>query len=408
MSGIPRPSARTELPAPADIGQIGVGICREGWYFIVVLAFIAAGAILREVNLLFVLAGLMMGPLLVNWRMAVVTLRDLRWTRKLPDSIAAGDTLHVDIAIESLRQSMDSWGLVATERIERIAPAGDPWAKDVEIRFPHVAAGDSQREGYEGKLPRRGVYRFGPLVVRTRFPLGLVEGQYTADETQELIVCPRLGRLTRSWLRLLQIGPSGSESKAHQQGSVEGEFFGIRDWQPGDSRRWIHWKTSARRQKLAVRQFEIQHRPDLAIVLDLWQPEVPSLEQETILERAVSFVATAVHDLAQRPTGRLLVAIAGKTIEILSGGSSQSLYRGVAELLAVSESSSEDRRDEAIAEVRRRVAPGTMTLIVTTRPSGRLKQDPAAPVVGAIPEMAREVVTIHADGEELGQYYQEG
>ena len=94
MSGVSLPSTRTRAPA-AGIGQIGVGICREGWYFIVVLAFIAAGAILREVNLLFVLAGLMMGPLLVNWRMAVVTLRDLRWSRKLPESIAAGDTLRV-------------------------------------------------------------------------------------------------------------------------------------------------------------------------------------------------------------------------------------------------------------------------------------------------------------------------
>lgn len=402
MSGVSLPSTRTRAPA-AGIGQIGVGICREGWYFIVVLAFIAAGAILREVNLLFVLAGLMMGPLLVNWRMAVVTLRDLRWSRKLPESIAAGDTLRVEISVKCERPSMDSWGLVVADRIERISPAGDSWEKDAEVRFPYVAAGDSQREAYEGKLPRRGIYRFGPLIVRTRFPLGLVEGQYTAEEAQEIIVCPRLGRMTRAWHQLLQLGPSGSESKSHRQGSVEGEFFGIRDWQPGDSRRWIHWKTSARRQKLAVRQFELQHRPDLAILVDLWKPDSPSLEHEALIEKAVSFVATAVHDLAQRPTGRVLVVIAGETLEVIAGGSSQSLYRSVAEQLAVAEATATDRRAEATSEIQRRVASGTMTLVVTTRPSeAKPGATPTAPS-----ERGRETIQLHADSETLSQYYQE-
>ncbi len=43
-------------------------VCLETWYYLVVMGFILAGAMLREINLLIVLFGMMVGPLLYNWR----------------------------------------------------------------------------------------------------------------------------------------------------------------------------------------------------------------------------------------------------------------------------------------------------------------------------------------------------
>ena len=36
-------------------------LCREGWYYLLVLGLIFGGAMLREVNLLLVLAGMLPG-----------------------------------------------------------------------------------------------------------------------------------------------------------------------------------------------------------------------------------------------------------------------------------------------------------------------------------------------------------
>lgn len=48
------------------VGRRRVGICREGVYYLFVLAFIVGGATARDLNLLFILAGMMVGPLLFN------------------------------------------------------------------------------------------------------------------------------------------------------------------------------------------------------------------------------------------------------------------------------------------------------------------------------------------------------
>ena len=43
-------------------------ICREGWYYVAIMAVVLGGAVLHEVNLLLILAGILLGPLLLNWR----------------------------------------------------------------------------------------------------------------------------------------------------------------------------------------------------------------------------------------------------------------------------------------------------------------------------------------------------
>ena len=42
------------------IGKKRISICREGLYYLVVLSFIMAGAVMREINLLVVIAGMML------------------------------------------------------------------------------------------------------------------------------------------------------------------------------------------------------------------------------------------------------------------------------------------------------------------------------------------------------------
>ncbi|MEX2560982.1 MAG: hypothetical protein WD403_13760, partial [Pirellulales bacterium] len=68
-----------------------VAISREGWCYLVVMAFILAGALLRQINLLVILFGMLAGPMLASWRLVKATLRRLDVKRNLPDSISAGD-----------------------------------------------------------------------------------------------------------------------------------------------------------------------------------------------------------------------------------------------------------------------------------------------------------------------------
>ena len=71
-------------------------ICLEGWYFLAIVLFIAGGAILGEVNLLLALTGMLVGPLLFNWRFVQLSLRQVEVTRRLPWRVNAGETLTID------------------------------------------------------------------------------------------------------------------------------------------------------------------------------------------------------------------------------------------------------------------------------------------------------------------------
>jgi len=342
-------------------------ICTEGWFYLIVLAFVLGGALLRNMNLLLVLFGMMASPLVLNWRLVRATLARLDFRRKLPKSVSAGDLLVVELEAVNSRRRLGSWAIAAEDRIQREGD-GEPSPPILgSVLFPHVPAGQSRKESYRGRLTQRGRYHFGPLRVSTRFPFGLVRMTTTLDQPQTLMVYPRLGRLTRRWQRLHQSADVGTSHVQRRQGLLEGDFYGLRDWRKGDSRRWIHWRTSARRQSPAVRQFEQRRNQDLALIVELWQPENPNTRQRENIELAVSFAASIVSDLCRRGGRALWVGLAAASPRHDHGPASLGLAREVLESLAVAESTTRDRLPEVIGTTLDAIRQGTNTIVVSTR-----------------------------------------
>ena len=51
------------------------------------------------------------------------------------------------------------------------------------------------------------------------------------------------------------------------------DFYGIRSYRPGDSPRWIHWRTTARVGQPMVREFEEPPQQHLTVILEAWLPD---------------------------------------------------------------------------------------------------------------------------------------
>ena len=107
-------------------------LTREGWYYLAVLAFIIGGAVLRSINLLVVLAGMMIGPLLFNWRLVMASLMGLAVRRQLPAQVVAGDLLTVEITLENTRWWLSSWLVVVEDWVFRFS--ADPSGSSMPIR----------------------------------------------------------------------------------------------------------------------------------------------------------------------------------------------------------------------------------------------------------------------------------
>jgi uncharacterized protein (DUF58 family) len=352
-----------------------VSICRETLYYLLVLAFIIGGAILRNVNLLYLLAGMMIGPLLWNWRLVVIMLQRIDVTREIPRRVVAGESLYVAVTMHNRRRWLDSWALSVSDHIRPADLPGDgrtrlaQSAEDVsaQLYFPRVGVGESQDGSYRLRLAHRGRYLVGPLRISSRFPLGFIEASMTVSDEQPLIVCPRLGRLTRRWLQLIEAEQDGFVRSRRRNGPTEGDYYGLREWQSGDSKRWIHWRTSAKLGNLAVRQFERQANRDVTLVVDLWQPDEPQPQDLLFVELAVSFAATAVSDFCGRGPSQIQLAIAGATASRRSGKSCSAYQQELIDCLAVARGAPENDLFAVVDEALDHSPSDGGLVIITTR-----------------------------------------
>lgn len=348
-------------------GRAKTVLSPEGWRYLVLLAAILGLAMLRQINLVLVLAGMLVGPLAFSWWLAQRTLRGLKVSRKVPRRICAGDPLVVHLELNNGRRSGGSWAVVVEDEVRREGAAPDETPARPQAVFSYVPAGQSCDAVCEGRLWRRGRYRVGPLSVSTRFPFGLIRHTVVQDLADTVYVYPRLGRLTRPWRIRHREAFEGSQQREQRFGQLSGDFYGVREWQWGDSRRWIHWRSSARHGSLVVRQFECYRSRDAAVLVDLWQPERPGPEHRDNVELAVSFAATLIEDLCRNTSGELWLGIGGREISWTSGPASPIVRENALERLAVAEASSTDRLPELLEQALEQIDPGVEIVLVSPR-----------------------------------------
>jgi uncharacterized protein (DUF58 family) len=141
---------------------------------------------------------------------------------------------------------------------------------------------------------RRAVIVVGPVRSVRADPLHLLRRQVLWTEPEDLYVHPRTVALAGSaagFIRDLEGMPTTELS------SADVSFHALRDYVPGDDRRHIHWKTTARTNKLMVRQFEETRRAHLAISLSINTDEYASEEEfELAISAAASIGRQAIRE----------------------------------------------------------------------------------------------------------------
>lgn len=389
-----------------------LSLTREGWYYLLIVGLIFGAAMLRGVNLMLLLGGLLLGPLVLSlwalWRSA----SGLRAARRVPQGICAGDLLLATITLSKAPRRWGAWSVVVEDLIERVSAQKDQRPLRPAVLFPYVAAGHSHKAAYRGRLLRRGRYRLGPLRVSTAFPFGLLVGRFTCAERHTLLVYPRLGRLRRDWAARRREAFTGVHQREPRAGA-DGDFFGTRPWQQGDSLRQVHWRASARRGELVVRQREQPRHRDVAVVLALGRSKRPSAskkhEEEVAVERAVSFAATVVSELCRQGGGKVhLATFAGGRAECLGGPASPAVLQDLMERLAVVEPEHDDHLGELLKLALGQAGPGTEIVVVSTRAidpaeAGRLLE---AANHRAQRRLARSIRWVNAAGSQIDQYFE--
>jgi uncharacterized protein (DUF58 family) len=341
----------------------------ETFAYAIGVACVAAIALVREVNLLVFITGLLLVPLLINAYLARRSLWKVAIRRRLPEGLCAGESGVVEIEVERSSRLGAVWTIVLTDHLQLVEPASLAQLEHPETitLLAHGKRDRITKAVYRITVPRRGKYRFGPIDAATRYPLGFIESRLRFSAEAEWLVLPRIGLLLPQWRHDLDAHRQGEQKSYSRRGFIEGDFHGLRQWQDGDSRRWIHWRTSARSAELMVRQFERQQSQDLILLADLWRPAKADVKDVAAVELAVSFIATAIDDLCRAGTHRLCVYIQAQKPLVWTGVTSPVALTELLEALAVIESHDQTTEIEIPPEFRRVALQGASIVRLSTR-----------------------------------------
>lgn len=352
------------------------GLTREGIGYCAVMAILLAAGVLQQINLILLVATTAAGPIVASLFGSRAMMRRLGGRRRTSPHVFAGDPLTVDYALENGRKRLAALAvfvedqLVPADRSTAVAALPAP-----RVFFPRVGAGDRARVRWRGEAPQRGKYFFQNLALGTRSPFGLIERRVTTPMPEQLIVYPKVGRLTRSWRQLQRQATEHRLGRRHDRSAMQEEYHGLRDYRSGDSLRWIHWRTSARLGELMVREYEQQNEQDLAILLDPWLPRAQvSSHQREAVERAISFAATVCLETCRRQGRRLAIGWTGAAPGVVQGPSSIKLLHELLEQLAVLRPTHEGRLAELFDALPAATLRDALLIVVSTRPLNLMEE----------------------------------
>lgn len=336
---------------------------REALVYILMLLVLCLGALLGSSNMLMLVFGLMVGPFVLGGQVTRMVLNRLRVERVLPHHAVAGQIVAVRLQLTNRKRLLSAWMVTASDSLSTMFEEQHP-----SVLFMRVPPRDRRIAGYELRPARRGVYRFGPVRVACSFPLGLMERSFELGEAHELLVWPRIGRLTDAWQTRQRQGAFTSESAQARTGIYDDEFHRLREYRSGDNPRAIHWRTTARRNELMVREFQHHRWPELLIAVELWQPRHPTSKDLARVELAVSFAATlCVESARMSDDAPLRMVICGENVALLHGSGHASALEPLLEELALAQAGPAPDLSSARAAAET-MDPACRRLLITTRP----------------------------------------
>lgn len=216
---------------------------------------------------------------------------DLQITRSVqPTSIGRGQraTVTVTAANTSARRS----------GVSRVREQVDSrLGESQEFVVPAIGPHDAEQLQYVVQGTVRGAHRLGPASRVVEDPFGLTRRRSTDQRVDELIVLPTVTALSTAQPPGAGIG---SEGETPQMVALHGnDDVSIRAYHQGDDLRKVHWKTTAHRGELMVRQEDRPSRRSALVLLDARSSGHRGVGADDSFEWAVSCAASVVVRLAE-------------------------------------------------------------------------------------------------------------
>jgi uncharacterized protein (DUF58 family) len=209
---------------------------------------------------------------------------------------------------------------------------------------------------------RRGQFKLGPWTICSGDPFGifLVKRHYPVSD--EIIIHPPIhGQLTIP----LPAGMSSGRMRVQRRAWLSTtNAAGVREYHPDDPHHLIHWPTTARKDALYVRQFDLDAAGDIWLLLDLQAAVQLGQGAEGTEEHGV-LLAAALAARALKQNRAVGLAAYGQVPQVLPAGRGQGQQWKILRALALINADGQTDLSRALQDLGQVARRGTTAVIIT-------------------------------------------
>lgn len=244
------------------------------------------------------------------------------------------------------REQRSGWAKVGDQLVERFTLSNDGWAPAVwaemidhstlpgygASRVASLGSYRSIRWHSQAICALRGLFTLGPTSLRSGDPFGLYRVSVHYPASAPLLVLPPIVPLPS-----IEVAPGGRSGEGRPRIDAPDRTVsasGVREYAPGDSLRWVHWPTSARRGSLYVRLFDGTPAGDWWILLDLDRRAQVGEGMDSTEEHGV-ILAASLADRGLRSRRAVGLAVQGENLAWLPTRSGEAQRWKILRALAV-------------------------------------------------------------------------
>ncbi len=232
-----------------------------------------------QAGLLYLVSASLIGLVIVSYGTPTFVLRGLRLSRLLPAEVFEGTPVSIKTTV------------LNTGRLSRfLVKVEDEIANGSGGVCTWLPGGGQETLVYDAFLPR-GVFPTAPLTVVSGTPFGIWHKKRSIDTGAGITVFPAYEEI--STFPLLEAMSSPSETVHERRSAGFGyDYLGIREYRRGDSMRVVHWRSSAKRGELVVKEFEEEFSTPVSLLIDLKSGSVYGPAGESTLDATARVAAT--------------------------------------------------------------------------------------------------------------------
>jgi uncharacterized protein (DUF58 family) len=273
------------------------------------MMFMGLAAMNTQANLLFGVFGLMIGILIVSGIFSRIVLRKLSVRRNLPKHGVVGDPMTVYYEITNNKRFWPSFSIGLAE-----LDGVNEFMKQPQCYMLHAAGKMTATVPLEMIPRRRGLHGLDHFQLSTSFPFGFIK-RATVDRHKDVIcIFPAIGEVDERVIAMCRAADTTGESARPHAGGMD-EFYGLREFRPGDNPRHIYWRRSARTGVLVAREMTRVTPPRLMLLVDTFLPDT-TRQTRALVERTIAMAASIASAALEQDLAVGLCVWSGKVLTV--------------------------------------------------------------------------------------------